>query len=216
VGIAARDQERIFEEFYQVPSDAVLDAHQRKGLGLGLAIVKRLSGLIGAPLALRSVPGRGSVFTLELPVGRAPRAGAAPADGRALPGLTLDGRHIVIVEDEPAVRSGLEVLLRSWGAQVTAHDSVGACERGLRDAPPGAPPPDLVIADYRLGDGRTGIDAIVALRARWGAALPVIVVTGSAMTVHEDDAQRHGFHLLVKPVVPNKLRAMIAFKLAVR
>jgi signal transduction histidine kinase/CheY-like chemotaxis protein len=216
VGIRPREQEHIFEEFYQVASDVVLEAHQRKGLGLGLAIVKRLADLMGAPLALRSEPGRGSVFTLELPAGRAVRADAAVLAAKALVGLTLDGRRIVVVEDEPAVRSGLDVLLKSWGAQVQAYDSVGACERGLLQAPPDAPRPDLVIADYRLENGRTGVDAIAALRGRWGAELPAIVVTGSTMTVHETQAQQNDFHLLVKPVVPNKLRAMIAFKLNVR
>ncbi len=217
VGIGPREQGHIFEEFYQVASDVVLEAHQRKGLGLGLAIVKRLADLMGAPLTLRSEPGRGSVFTLELPAGRdLPADVAAMPSAKALLGLTLDGRRIVVVEDEPAVRSGLEVLLKSWGAQVQAYDSVGACERGLQQAPPDAPGPDLVIADYRLENGRTGVDAIAALRGRWGAELPAIVVTGSTMTVHETEAQQNAFHLLVKPVVPNKLRAMIAFKLNVR
>ena len=73
-----------------------------------------------------------------------------------------------------------------------------------------------MIVDYRLEEGLTGVDAIKALRARFGAAVPAILVTGSTMTGHEMDAQTHNFHLLIKPVVPNKLRAMIAFKLGVK
>ncbi|MEO6030310.1 MAG: hybrid sensor histidine kinase/response regulator, partial [Burkholderiaceae bacterium] len=76
--------------------------------------------------------------------------------------------------------------------------------------------PDLLIVDFRLEDGRTGIDAIKALRARFGPALPAILVTGSTMTGHDEQAQQFDFHLLVKPVLPNKLRAMIAFKLAAK
>ena len=72
------EQARIFEEFYQVPGTAAIGAEQRKGLGLGLAIVKRLAQLMDAPLTLRSAPGHGSVFTLELPLGAAPSALAAP------------------------------------------------------------------------------------------------------------------------------------------
>src|SRR5262249_10678146 len=129
VGIKPEEQERVFDEFYQVSGDAAaLQPHQRKGLGLGLAIVKRLAQLMGAPLRLRSRPGPGSVFTLEVSIGRAPRpAGGSPAPKPAL-GLTLDRRLIVIVEDEPAVRSGLEVLLKSWGASVLSFEGVPAVQ----------------------------------------------------------------------------------------
>ena len=81
---------------------------------------------MGAPLALHSRLGHGSVFTLELPLGKAPRAGVRSVPGKAPTGLTLAGRLIVVVEDEPAVREGLEVLLRSWGATIEAFESVGA------------------------------------------------------------------------------------------
>jgi CheY-like chemotaxis protein len=84
-------------------------------------------------------------------------------------------------------------------------------------AAPGLAAPDLLIVDYRLPQGRTGIDALVALRARWPEArLPAVLVTGSSLGGHEDEAARHDFHLLIKPVLPNKLRAMIGFKLGLR
>ncbi len=214
-GIAAHERERIFDEFYQVSGAAAASPEQRKGLGLGLAIVKRLAALMQAPLAVHSRPGHGSVFTLELPVGRAPRATPAAAVGRAPTLLTLDGRLIVVVEDEAAVREGLEVLLESWGARIEAFDSVGAATRWASMSEPGRVQPDLLIVDYRLEGGRTGIDAITSLRARFGP-VPAILVTGSTMSGHEEEAQQHDFHLLIKPVLPNKLRAMVAFKLAAR
>ncbi len=214
-GISAELQARVFEEFYQVPGTAV-SREQKKGLGLGLAIVKRLAGLMDAPLALRSQPGRGTVFTLELPVGRAAPAGTRIASAKGPIGITLDGRLIVIVEDEPAVRAGLEVLLRGWGATIEAFESVDATRAWIAGRPADAPRPALVIADYRLEAGETGVAAIVAMRQRFGAALPAIVVTGSSMTGHDREAQEQDFHLLIKPVLPNKLRAMIAFKLAGR
>jgi signal transduction histidine kinase len=216
VGIAEAEQARVFEEFYQVPATDAVTAHQRKGLGLGLAIVKRLAELMGAPLSLRSQPGRGTVFTLELPQGTAPRATPAPAAGKGPQGITLDGRLIVVVEDEPAVRSGLEVLLRGWGAALASFDSVAACRAWAQAADPALVRPDLLIVDYRLENGLSGADAIAALRERFGERVPAIVVTGSTMTGHDREAQEKDFHLLVKPVVPNKLRAMIAFKLGVR
>ncbi|MBX3607030.1 MAG: hybrid sensor histidine kinase/response regulator [Piscinibacter sp.] len=216
LGIRPEEQARIFEEFYQVPNTPAVAAHQRKGLGLGLAIVKRLADLMNAPLTLRSTPGEGTVFTLELPPGEKPRAAPAAVPGKGPLGLTLHGRLIVVVEDEPAVRSGIEVLLQGWGADVAAFDSVAEATDWAGRSDPSQVRPSLLIADYRLESGRSGIDAIVALRERFGAALPAIVVTGSTMSTLDREAQEKDFHLLIKPVVPNKLRAMIAFKLGVK
>ncbi|MBS0444806.1 MAG: response regulator [Proteobacteria bacterium] len=216
LGIREQEQAKIFEEFYQVPNRPEIAPHQRKGLGLGLAIVKRLADLMDAPLTLRSQPGRGTVFTLDLPAGTAPRPRAQALPGKGPTGLTLDGRRIVIVEDEPAVRAGLEVLLHGWGATLESFDSVAACAVWADAAAQAGVRPDLLIVDYRLEEGQTGVDAIVAMRRRFGREVPAIVVTGSTMTGHDRDAQEHDFHLLLKPVVPNKLRAMIAFKLGVK
>ncbi|MGY4830090.1 ATP-binding protein [Sphaerotilaceae bacterium SBD11-9] len=217
VGIREREQEHIFEEFYQVPYSETLSPQQRKGLGLGLAIVKRLAALMEAPLTLRSETGHGTVFSLQLPPGKVPRVrGPSDVAGKAPLGLTLDRRFIVVVEDEPAVRGGLEVLLKGWGAQVVSFETVEASSAWALNADPVAQRPDLLIVDYRLERGHTGVEVIQALRARFGAEVPAIMVTGSTMTGHEAEAQAHNFHLLVKPVVPNKLRAMIGFKLGVR
>ena len=215
-GIAADQQARVFEEFYQVPHGPSTGPRQRKGLGLGLAIVKRLADLMGAQVGLRSQLGRGTVFSLELPLGKwVPQVQPVPS-GKGAPSLTLEGRTIVVVEDEPAVLSGLEALLRGWGASILAFDSVATCRAWTQAAPSSTPPPDLLIVDYRLEHGMTGADALALLRERFGVELPAIVVTGSTMSSLDLEAQQKNFHLLIKPVVPNKLRAMIAFKLGVK
>jgi len=217
VGIREADRERVFDEFVQLHDAGVeRDPHQRKGLGLGLAIVRRLSALMGAPLTLRSRAGRGTVFTLELPLGRARPAAEPAARASAPAGLTLERRLVVMVEDDPAVKSGLEVLLESWGASVISFDSLQACRQWAGSAEPSMLQPDLIIADYRLESGHTGVEAIRALREMAGRPIPAIVVTGSVLSTHEREAGEHDFHLLVKPVVPGKLRAMIAFKLGLR
>ena len=98
---------------------------------------------------------------------------------------------------------------------MVAFDTVEAVEAWLPSN--AAQPPDLQLVDYRLPQGRTGIEAMVALRARWpDRRVPAIVITGSSLGGHEDEAVKHDYHLLIKPVLPNKLRAMIAFKLGVR
>jgi CheY-like chemotaxis protein len=156
------------------------------------------------------------VFSISLPLGATPRTMPTPQMHKGPVDITLAGRLVVIVEDEPAVREGLAVLLTGWGASLATLDSVAAAERWARNSDSAAAIPALAIVDYRLEQGRTGIDAIAALRMRFGAALPVIVVTGSTTTGHDSEAQAHDFHVLIKPVLPNKLRAMISFKLGVR
>ena len=217
IGIGEASLPRIWEEFFQAQSNRPLEAHQRKGLGLGLAIVKRLAGLMAAPIAVRSRVGHGTVFSLEVPIGKAPRTAveAVPGGIKVPLGLTLQGRLIAVVEDEVAVREGLVVVLQAWGARVVSFDTVEGVTAWLDS--PAAEQPDLQLVDYRLPQGRTGIDALVAMRARWpGRKLPAIVITGSSLGGHEDEAVTHDYHLLIKPVLPNKLRAMIAFKLGVR
>ncbi len=215
-GIGEEERLRVFEEFYQVPGVQAVVAEQKKGLGLGLAIVKRLAALMAAPVRLASQPGRGSVFTLELPVGTVARALTRAQPGKGPVGITLDGRLIVIVEDEPAVREGLHVLLAGWGAAIVSLDSVAAAKAWAETADAAQAKPSLVIADYRLEHGTTGVAAIDAVRRRFGSDVPAIVVTGSSMTGHDKEALESDFHLLIKPVLPNKLRAMISFKLAGR
>ncbi|HRD95918.1 MAG TPA: hybrid sensor histidine kinase/response regulator [Rubrivivax sp.] len=218
IGIAESSLPRIWDEFYQAQTNRPLEAHHRKGLGLGLAIVKRLAGLMQAPITVRSRVGHGTVFSLELPMGKAQRhvaATDAAAGGKGPLGLTLEDRLILVIEDETAVREGLVVLLQAWGARVASFDTVRSLQDWLDG--PAAETPDLLLVDYRLPEGRTGIDALVAARQRWsGRHLPAIMITGSSLGGHEDEALVHDYHLLIKPVLPNKLRAMIAFKLGVR
>ncbi|MDL2336820.1 MAG: ATP-binding protein [Pseudomonadota bacterium] len=215
-GIAENEQARVFEEFYQVAPGARTEPHQRKGLGLGLAIVKRLAGLMAAPIRLNSRTGKRTVFTLELPLGkRVPQALPVPS-GKGRLDITLTGRLIIVVEDEPAVRAGLEALLKGWGATIVGFDSVASCSAWARAADTMIVKPDLLIVDYRLEHGANGVDALASLRARFGEGVPAIVITGSTMSALDLEAQQKNFHLLIKPVVPNKLRAMIAFKLGVK
>ncbi len=207
VGIDAEARERIFEEFYQIGNP---ERNSRKGLGLGLSIVKRLAQLLDTHASVRSVRGRGSVFRVRVPLGREPDAPpAAPSTGRA-GSSDLANRVIVVVEDEPAVRQGMEVLLKGWGASVVACSSVPeALERAA--ALEGAP--DLIIADYRLREGGVGTQVISALRARFGGEIPAIIISGSTTPAHLEEARALDAHLLLKPVMPAKLRSLINFKL---
>lgn len=204
VGIAEAERGNIFEEYYQIGNP---ERDRHKGLGLGLAIVRRLVALLGERLVLRSTPGRGSSFALRLPRTEPeplPLAGAGGVD-------FVRGRHLVaLVEDDRLVRVATESLLRRHGLAVASGAGGAEARQALRALGRSA---DLLIADYRLRDGETGIAVAHELRAECGRAIPVLLLTGEAAADLLGEATEAGFAVLRKPVVPERLLAEIAMLL---
>jgi signal transduction histidine kinase/CheY-like chemotaxis protein len=201
LGIAEDQRQNIFSEFYRVGEP---ERHQRSGLGLGLAIVERLCALLASPIELRSVVGRGSRFTVV--VSQAPiRTAVAerPVTARA-PIDVSDGKLVVVIDDDPRVLDGMRGLLRSWGCRVMSGDTAVVVINNL-----GACPPDLIISDYRLSDGKTGIEAIAQVRNEFGRAIPAFLISGDTHSDSLHQARANGLHLLHKPVDPMGLRAMV-------
>ncbi|OYY66989.1 MAG: hypothetical protein B7Y51_00840 [Burkholderiales bacterium 28-67-8] len=213
-GIDECEQGRVFDELYQVPNELRADSPHRRGLGLGLSIVRRLAALMGAPITLHSRKGHGSVFTLELPVGQAQSEREPPLLPPAKPhvGLTLKGRQFILVEDDPDVSSELGSMLTGWGAEVVVLIGEASCAAWLA-ANPAAASPDLLLVGHSMESGGSGIDIIVSLRKHFGEVTPAIVVGDNALPIREIQAQHSRVHLILKPVVPVKLRALIGFKL---
>src|SRR5262249_5493245 len=205
-GIPDDQREKIFSEFYR-GSDP---QHDRRGLGgglgLGLAIVDRLCRLLHHPIEFSSVVGRGSRFSVIVPIVAArPEAAAPPA--LAVSALNLAAEKLIVVIDDDALAlDGMGGLLRSWGGRVIAARSAAETLTDLAD---GERPPDLVISDFHLSDQRTGIEAIEQLRAAFGALIPGFLVSGDISPVLLREAQRNGYHLLHKPVDPIPLRTML-------
>ena len=205
VGIAAADRSRIFDEFVQV---AQMPRHAAgRGMGLGLAIVRRLCTLLGHPLEVASTPGRGSRFSVTMPrmIPRRRRVDpvVAQLSGPLPMGSTTSfrGRRIVVVDDDPAVVSAMHALFTSWGADVRGGEDAFAALAAL-----GTRSADLIVADLRLGDGASGIDAIGRLRDALGTATPALVVSGDTSEVARNEARVAGVTLLSKPVVAAALR----------
>ncbi len=211
-GIDEREQGRVFDESYQVPNERRAEPPQRQGLGLGLSIVRRLAGLMDATITLRSRKGRGSVFTLELPVGHVHPELLLAAPGIPAIELTLQGRQILVVEDDPVASGALRSLLTSWGADVVALDGSASCAAWVA-ANPRVAPPDLLLVSHSMHGEGDGMNAVAALREHFGQITPAIVVGDSALPIREIQAQHSRVHLMLKPVVPVKLRALIGFKL---
>ena len=205
IGIASEHQARVFDEFYRIENhgDRVNEDGPRRGLGLGLSTVQRLAELIGSHVQLRSRPHRGSVFSFVLP--QVP-AQAHVELAEPMP-LDVSGMRVLVVDDEPAILSGIRYLLRSWGCEVvTAEDGRQALEavEGWRSAP------DLVISDLHLRDGESGLEVLALLDAyykREGASpFARMLITGETRRERLQPILTAGIPLLYKPVSPEQLR----------
>jgi two-component system, sensor histidine kinase len=210
IGISAEDLPYIFDEFYQVANSP----HAlREGYGLGLNIVNRLSRLLDLSLDVRSQPGRGSSFLLQLPV----VATRAAAPGFAAPSVPKPPRsrlrHVLLVEDHGGVRDAMRMLLGTEGYAVVVASSA---EEALRIAESDARRFELVIADYHLGAGRSGLEIIRDLRARCGAALKCILMSGDTSTAVKGLQADEGLRLVSKPLRAERLLALIRELLADR
>ncbi len=195
MGIEATQQRAVFREFHQLGNP---ERDRTKGLGLGLAIVEGLARTLGHALSLDSRPARGSVFRLTVPLAtEAPVAKPAAVEPRAAQPLRL---RVLVVDDDESVRYSMEHLLRDWGCECHAVESI---EEALSLARGWAP--EVVISDYRLRNQRTGLEVIEALRAVTGRDLPALLITGDTAPERLREAVASGLPLLHKPVSASRL-----------
>jgi signal transduction histidine kinase len=195
IGIEASEHKEIFQEFHQLGNP---ERDRNKGLGLGLAIVDGLVRVLGYRLSLTSRPGHGSVFKLILPASDAPAVKEAPSSAPVAFGK-LD-LNVLVIDDDAAVRIGMEQLLRDWGCTCQVAESV---EEALEMAQQFRP--DIVISDYRLREQRNGTEAIALLRKQLGTEIPALLITGDTAPERLREAQASGVPLLHKPVTPDLL-----------
>jgi signal transduction histidine kinase/CheY-like chemotaxis protein len=200
IGIAPAEQARIFGEFYQV---ADVSRERERGMGLGLAIAQRSALLLGGTIAVRSKPSYGSVFSLTLPLAPAP-APMRTSPGDESPHARIDGAALVI-DDDPQLTEAMLRLLGEWGHETIPADGVDAAI----EAASLARRIGLILTDYQLDAHRTGVDVILAIRKRLAVQVPAIIVTGDTSAEAANDAGLHGIPLLLKPVDPAALRALI-------
>jgi signal transduction histidine kinase len=216
-GIAPEHYRRIFLEFQRLDTGG---QSGERGAGLGLAIVERIAKRLGHRIGLRSWSGRGSVFSVEVPlvgaaralaprVPQAPQATHGKPAGLHDPGSRLRGCRVWSVEDDPRVRLSLQTLLVGWGCEVVLAASA---EEALRAADRSSTAPDLLLLDHRLPDG-SGPEVVPELFRRWGAQVPVIMLSAERDPVLREKAQANGWGFLPKPVNPAKLRAAVTHML---
>ncbi|MBK3732169.1 PAS domain-containing protein [Azospirillum brasilense] len=201
IGISAEQQTKVFEEFHQVANP---ERDRSQGLGLGLAIVQRLSRLLNHPVSVRSEPAHGSVFSIEAPRAAAPAVSLPAPEAEVAP--SGEGRLAVLVEDDVIVLMGLRTIFQEWGYEVVV---AGSAEQALERLRGLARRPDLIIADYRLRNGRIGTEAIVQIRGLVGSPVPAIILTGEIGTDCDRDAAALGLAVVRKPITPRQLQGAI-------
>jgi len=209
LGIAEDKQREIFEEFHRLEPQ---DAGGERGLGLGLAIVERIAQRLGHPLSLRSRPGRGSVFSITVPLGQAARIAPAPPRESRRGSDRIAGATVFCVDNEPAVLAAMQALLGNWGCPVIAARDREAALLAARQQQA----PELLLMDYHLDGAVNGIELAEELLRCWGSDVPVLVITADHTLQARVAAAERGFTLLPKPVKPAALRALMGSLLSGR
>ncbi len=204
LGIPQAKKREIFKEFHRLDEGAKV----ARGLGLGLSIVERIARVLDHKIELNSAPGRGSRFSVEVPLAAAAAAAAVPAqpgirraDARQLAGIT-----VLCLDNELTILDGMQMLLEGWGCKVHKAPDLPAAIATIAEAKIAL---DGLLVDYHLDEGN-GIDAIVELRRRFGANLPAILVTADRSLRMRTDANVRDIQVLNKPLRPAALRALLA------
>ena len=200
MGVPSEEQQNIFQEFYQLKNP---ERDRSKGLGLGLAVVQRTAKLLGHGISVASRPAMGSRFSVDVP-----KIGDALTNlgvVKRQPPLrtSLENISIVVIDDEQTVREAMQGLLAEWRCHALI---VASAEEALERLIAWPHSPQIIIADYRLRAGKTGVEAIRQIQSCLPAAIPAIIVTGDTGPERLAEVSHRGHVLMHKPVQPDKLR----------
>lgn len=206
-GIPKDQLEDIFIEFHQLQNPA---RDRRRGLGLGLAIVKRLANLLQHDIKVASHFGRGSCFSISLPLASETTAREAIklTETAFLANNSLAGCQVLVLDDDISVLESMQGLLSYWGCYVI---TAGSPSEAVDKVMASLQKPELLIIDYRLTDNVSGIDVARNLQNRFGYPIAVLIITGDTAPERLREADASGFPLLHKPVQPAKLRSTLQF-----
>jgi CheY-like chemotaxis protein len=202
VGIDPSDLEAIFQEFHR------LDYAQRqeeRGLGLGLAICDRIARMLGHRMDVCSTPGRGSCFSITVPLAPASAMEAVAASEVRGDAARLEGQTVLCIDNEREILEGMQMLLSRWGYSVMLAEDQDSAEQQVKEN--GAP--DIVLVDYHLADRRHGLEVMTRLDEISGRALHAIVITADRSAELEEAVRARGYGLLRKPIKPAALRALM-------
>ncbi|WP_439273617.1 PAS domain-containing hybrid sensor histidine kinase/response regulator [Pseudochrobactrum sp. HB0163] len=210
IGIAPEKQKLVFREFYRLDEGI----NQAEGLGLGLSIVDRIVRVLGLSIHLRSEHGKGTCFSLIIPVSQESAGETAhnhmPARRRS---AALENMRVLCIDNDPLILDGMRILLSGWGCDITLiRDGTQLkewCSTYLRSAAAVKTMPDIILADYHL-NRENGLDMIGYIRETLGRQIPAVLVTADRSKEVKLRAHEDNIHVLHKPLKPAALRAMLA------
>ena len=201
LGIPASKKRAVFQEFHRLDQGAKV----ARGLGLGLSIVERIARVLDHKIIVASVVGRGSQFSVEVPLSAAIPMSQHQRVAREIDRVQLSGITVLCMDNELAILDGMETLLGGWGCRVLKAPDL---ETAIVVVAESKTLPDGLLVDYHLDDGN-GIDAIRELRRRFGADLTAILITADRSPHVREEARANGVQILNKPVKPAALRALL-------
>src|SRR6266516_3868155 len=201
LGIPASKKQAIYQEFHRLEQGA----KAARGLGLGLSIVERIARVLDYKITVNSSVGRGSQFSVKVPLSAAIPPRQQPRVAREVDRVQLSGITVLCIDNELAILDGMETLLAGWGCRVLKAPDL---EEAIALVAEGKITPDGLLVDYHLDKGN-GIAAITELRRRFGADLTAILITADRSPRVREDARANGIQLLNKPLKPAALRALL-------
>jgi Na+/proline symporter/signal transduction histidine kinase len=202
LGIPNSKKRLVFREFHRLDEGAKV----ARGVGLGLSIVQRIGRVLDHKIDLRSAPGRGSCFSVEVPVSSVATMSQTPREFGGADRGQFFGTTVLCIDNEPKVLDGMDALLSGWGCRVLKAPDLATAISTLVGSKFS---PDGLLVDYHLDKGN-GIEAIADLRRRFGSHLPAILITADRSPLVRDQARTHDVQVLSKPLKPAALRALMA------
>jgi Na+/proline symporter/signal transduction histidine kinase/CheY-like chemotaxis protein len=198
IGISPEEQQRIFQEFQQGKQA------NNQGLGIGLAISQRISDLLQHPLSLYSVPGRGSCFAVTVPQ-TTPQAASQPVQVSREQTVKFTGKTVLLLDNDPQLSGAVAALLRSWDCQVLVAQQPAQALHWLS----AGHTVDLLLFDYHLDQGATGVEVAMQLQQHYALQVPVLIHSADQQQQTRDHALNAGFHFMLKPLKPANLKRLL-------
>ncbi|WP_064791436.1 hybrid sensor histidine kinase/response regulator [Shewanella woodyi] len=207
-GIAKNQLTEIFEEFKRLKSSQTAFSN---GLGLGLAIVDKISKVLGHPIQVRSTQGKGSVFSVTVPIGEMISNHRADDKlSRVLANTDLAERKIWLIDNDASICDAMSQLLNGWQCQVITATSLESLKEKVDITSDSA---DILIVDYHLDDDINGLDVAIEINQNREFDLPILMITANYSEELKAKAKKRGILLLNKPVKPMKLKTSILYLL---
>jgi two-component system, sensor histidine kinase len=203
IGIPASAQETVFQEFYQLGNP---ERDKAKGLGLGLYIAHSLGKLLNHDIGVNSTVGKGSMFYVTVPQGDTSHLMDEPSRVQAGGKTPLTGKTVLLIDDDDLVRASVTEMLSRWQCSTIAAEDA---ETALRILMARGRMPDAIVADYRLRNKSTGVQAIQSLQAQLGN-VPAVILTGDTAPSRIQEARNSGFLILHKPLSGVQLRSTLS------